>query len=204
MLTYFFKDFLFLLSPVCQHFADGFQERDMSKNNKNTMPNSKTCFAHPLLKDVHFQVRWARATDGGENRVAIFSVDEVHTPTGIRMATHNSLSILQVIPRDEDVDTRVIEIGSMSKDFEDMKGRRKIYSHTWYPGRNDTPEARDAHRRFADDCAQAVKNFIEEKNQDEDRRRSRRGEVSHNPLADQLRSLTRANRGRETTTTNSD
>lgn len=176
----------------------------MSKNNKTPVPtknSNTTSFQHPLYKDVMYTVCWARATDSGENRVAIFSMDEIHVPTGVATCTHNNLSILQLVPHDDRADERILEIGSSSKTFTDRNGEREIFSHTFFPRRRGNAAAEEAHRQFVERCTEAVKNFIEENNARYRKFNERRQEVRHNPLAEALRGLAR-NGGTERRTTN--
>lgn len=180
----------------------------MSKN-KTSAPASKNAsftFIHPINKDTMYEVCWARATDTGEHRVAIFSMHEIHVPTGIKTMTHNSLSILQITPRDAEVDEQILEIGSSSRMHTDSKGDREIYSHTFFPGRRGNPAAEEAHRTFVDRCATAVMDFIRENQEQYRRYNERRQEVRPNPLAEQLRNLASTNRParRAEVTNNSD
>ena len=166
----------------------------MSKNTKTNVPTpTKHVIPHPLVKDIQYRVTWARATpEDEENRVAQFSLAEVHVPTGIVLCSHNSLNLLQLAPRDGG-DQRVLEIGSMSRTYTAGDGAVKdIYSHTFFPKHWTMDGATKAHDQFVQNVGMAVMGFIKEFKESSDRRYRARRDAAPNPLAQQLRELTKS------------
>lgn len=176
----------------------------MSKTNTkaNVSTPKQHTIPHPLVKDIQFRVTWARATEEEENRIAQFSLAEVHIPTGIVLCSHNSLNLLQLPPRDGDGEQRVLEIGSMSRTYVAGDGAQKdIYSHTFFPKHWTLDGATKAHDTFVENVGLAVMGFIKEFKEQHDRRWNARRNAAPNPLAQQLRDLTRP---RETSNTRED
>lgn len=140
----------------------------------------------PLMAGLFAQITWARGDSREEGRrIATFSMN-VTNEKGEALFAYNSLSLLDSV---DDDGVGYIDIGSMSslgnKD-------QRIYAITFYPGRrnpnNTNRKNQEAeYRRITEALAKGVHEFIQERDEGNDRRRQIRENAQPSPIARQLK-----------------